>query len=187
MRQHTSACVSIRQHTSAYVSIRQHQHALAYVSTHHTSVQAPARPVQRALQQVKASEEEVFTTHQLVKRGRVRKERCACGARKHASAYTSIRQHTSAYVSNFRTHQLVKSSRVRKERRACGARKHTSTYVSIRQHTSAYVSIRQHMSAYVSIRQTRMRSAQHTSDANGERAAEFGVFRSEYIYIYTCI
>ncbi len=44
------------------------------------------------------------------------------------SAYVSIRQHTSAYVS-------------------------MSAYVSIRQHTSAYVSIHPHTSAYVSIRQ----------------------------------
>jgi hypothetical protein len=58
--------------------------------------------------------------------------------RQHTSAYVSIRQHTSAYVSIRATH-------------AC---QHTSAYVSIRQHTSAYVSIRQHTSAYVSIRAT---------------------------------
>jgi hypothetical protein len=82
----------------------------------------------------------------------------------HTSAYVSIRQHTSAYVSSVD---------------AAGTRQclvqhlHTSAYVSIRQHTSAYVSIsqlsrsgrevssvpcpapvcRQHTSAYVSIRQ----------------------------------
>jgi hypothetical protein len=149
MRQHTSACVSIRQHTSAYVSIRQHQHALAYVSTHHTSVQAPARPVQRALQQVKASEEEVFTTHQLVKRGRVRKERCACGARKHASAYTSIRQHTSAILGHINSSRAAEYGRRDAHAERVSIRQHTSAYVSIRQHTSAYVSICQHTSAYV--------------------------------------
>ncbi len=63
---------------------------------------------------------------------------------KHASAYVSIRQHTSAYAY-------------------VSIRQHTSAYVSIRQHTSAYVlalgrsrpgSIRQHTSAYVSIAHT---------------------------------
>jgi len=47
--------------------------------------------------------------------------------------YVSIRQHTSAYVSNV------------------SIRQHTSAYVRIRLHTSAYVSIRQHTSAYVSL------------------------------------
>jgi hypothetical protein len=49
--------------------------------------------------------------------------------RQHTSAYVSIRQHTSAYAS---------------------IRQHTPAYASIRQHTSAYVSIRQHTPAYVS-------------------------------------
>jgi hypothetical protein len=98
-----------------------------------------------------------------------------------SSAYASIRQHTSAYVS------------IRCERRCmrvivhpASPRQHTSAYVSIRQHTSAYVasavvcvslsilhllrcqylyscaskasvSIRQHTSAYVSIRQMHCR------------------------------
>jgi hypothetical protein len=51
-----------------------------------------------------------------------REDRVRC-SRRHKS---SIRQHTSAYVS---------------------IRQHTSEYVSIRQHTSEYVSIRQHTSA----------------------------------------
>ncbi len=54
------------------------------------------------------------------------------------SAYVSIRQHTSAYVS-------ISWGQA-------DAIQHTSAYVSIRQHTTAYV-IRQHTSAYVSIRQ----------------------------------
>jgi len=52
-------------------------------------------------------------------------------ARKHTSAYVSIRQHTSAYVS------------------ICQHPSHTSRVPEARQHTSAYVSIRQHTSAYV--------------------------------------
>jgi hypothetical protein len=52
-----------------------------------------------------------------------------------SSAYVSIRQHTSAYVSirlQVRNEKLL-------------ARHHTSAYVSMRQHTSAYV---RHTSAY---------------------------------------
>jgi hypothetical protein len=59
------------------------------------------------------------------------------------SAYVSIRQHTSAYVS-IRTSAYV------------SIRQHTSAYASIRQHTSArcpFISIRQHTQACVSIRQ----------------------------------
>ncbi len=65
----------------------------------------------------------------------------ACGAApaaEHTSAYVSIRQHTSAYVS------------IAPAWGAAPAAEHTSAYVSIRQHTSAYVSICQHTSAYVS-------------------------------------
>ncbi len=51
----------------------------------------------------------------------------------HTSAYVSIRQHSSAYVSTH-TISLTKSS----------DNTHTSAYVNIRQHTSAYASIRQH-------------------------------------------
>ena len=70
-------------------------------------------------------------------------------------AYVSIRQRTSAYVSN-ELDALAQRLAQRLERRDCVAyvsiREHTSAYVSIRQHTTAYVSIREHTSAYVSIR-----------------------------------
>jgi hypothetical protein len=80
----------------------------------------------------------------------------------------SIRQHTSAYVSNVSIRRELRLQYI------CATtccvrivmRLHTSAYVSIRQHTSAYVSIRQHTvcattccvsirhaSAYVSTRQ----------------------------------
>ncbi len=87
------------------------------------------------------------------------------------SAYVSIRQHTSAYVS---------IRHLRASAPTCSIRQHTSAYVSIRQHTSAYVtcvqvlqpsayvSIRQHTSAYVTCVQVLQPSAyvsirQHTS------------------------
>jgi hypothetical protein len=59
--------------------------------------------------------------------------------RQHTSAYVSIRQHTAARRAHAGAYSQL--------------RQHTSAYVRIRQHTSAYVSIRQHTSAYVSIRQ----------------------------------
>jgi isocitrate/isopropylmalate dehydrogenase len=55
--------------------------------------------------------------------------------RQHASAYVSIRQHTSAYVKA-----------VEDQKRDLQVRQHASAYVTIRQHTSAYISIRQRMS-----------------------------------------
>jgi hypothetical protein len=73
----------------------------------------------------------------------------------HASAYVSIRQHTSAYVS--KGHVVARGYVVR---RVLRIRQHTSAYVSIRQayvsisgrvSLVTYVSIRQHTSAYVSI------------------------------------
>jgi hypothetical protein len=96
-----------------------------------------------------------------------------------ASAYVSVRQHTSAYVS-IREHTHTAETLLS----ASNERQHTSAYASIRQHTSAYggdapvgierarllctsayVSIRQHTSAYVSIR--RRRSCRHrTSEAS---------------------
>ncbi len=68
-----------------------------------------------------------------------------------SSTCTSIRQHTSAYVSisQQRLGYVVDDTSSTRT----SIRQHTSAYVSIRQHTSAYVSIRQHTSAYVSIRQ----------------------------------
>ncbi len=62
---------------------------------------------------------------------------CTAQSRILSSAYVSIRQHTSAYVS------------ICLPLLYCPV---TDTLFSIRQHTSAYVSIRQHTSAYVSIR-----------------------------------
>jgi hypothetical protein len=55
------------------------------------------------------------------------------------SAYVSIRQHTSAYVS---IRQLSEG--------AWGPERVLITYILYIKHTSAYVSIRQHTSAYVS-------------------------------------
>jgi hypothetical protein len=69
----------------------------------------------------------------------------ACGGKsstrspRSASAYVSIRQHTSAYVEILDAQPPL-----------C---------IRIRQHTSAYVSIRQHTSAYVSIRRNPRRAA----------------------------
>jgi hypothetical protein len=69
------------------------------------------------------------------------------------SAYVSIRQHTSLYVS---IRDAVGGGggglgAVQRgdEVELVSIRQHTSAYVSIRQHTSAYVSIRQHTSAYL--------------------------------------
>jgi hypothetical protein len=83
---------------------------------------------------------------------------CTTSARR-SSAYGSIRQHTSAYVSICQLHY-------QRSPLLC-IRQHTSAYASIRQHmpagyvsirsmrqhTSAYASIRQHTPAYVNIRQ----------------------------------
>jgi hypothetical protein len=68
--------------------------------------------------------------------------------RQHTSAYVSIRQHTSAYVSIL--HIIARCTASASRPAYVSIRRHTSAYVSIRQHTSAYVSIRQHTSAYVS-------------------------------------
>ncbi len=72
---------------------------------------------------------------------------------------TSIRQHTSVYVSIHRFMLLLHSYAASPA--YVSIRQHTSAYVSIRQHTSAYVSIRQHTSAYVSVRQHRSLHAPH--------------------------
>ncbi len=56
-----------------------------------------------------------------------------CFRSANTSAYVSIRQHTSAYVS---------IPAVGLGASAEATRQHTSAYVSIRQHTSAYVSMR---------------------------------------------
>jgi hypothetical protein len=116
-------------------------------------------------------------------RGSVRMRQSARSIRQHASAaYVSIRQHTSAYVSQKRSSSVTASSCASPRAAYVSMRlQHTSAYVSIRQHTSAksaaaawqrphapvraqhssfirqhtsaYVSIRQHTSAYISIRQ----------------------------------
>ncbi len=95
---------------------------------------------------------------------------------KRASAYVSIRQHTSAYVSYLHAHhklplknqhdhsglhttarELLTLAQSHDVAFALHLRRtHTAVihaYVSIRQHTSAYVRIRPHTSAYVCIRQ----------------------------------
>ncbi len=70
------------------------------------------------------------------------------------SAYVSIRQHTSAYVSTPGGAVVADDAELLK---AFGKESRVPfdhlTYVSIRQHTSAYGSIRQHTAAYGSIRQ----------------------------------
>jgi hypothetical protein len=76
-------------------------------------------------------------------------------------AVTSLRQHTSAYVSISQHQHTSAYVSIRRDLRCSSPslpsyvsiRQHTSAYVSIRQHTSAYVSMRQHTSEYVSIRQ----------------------------------
>jgi hypothetical protein len=88
----------------------------------------------------------------------------------YVTAYVSIRQHTSAYVSirlpqelahtlelggPFRMPTILIISILLKSCQHTSAhvstRQDTSACVSIRQHTSAHVSMRQHASAYVSI------------------------------------
>jgi pantothenate kinase len=61
----------------------------------------------------------------------------------YVTAYVSIRQHTSAYVS------IVEAPTCSPETYDSSLLLLLPAYVSIRQHTSAYVSIRQHTSAYV--------------------------------------
>ncbi len=75
-----------------------------------------------------------------------------CAPRQRAfapTAYVSIRQHTSAYIS-------IRQQASRTRRKLwCAPRQRAvapTAYVSIRQHTSAYASIRQRTSAYVSVR-----------------------------------
>jgi len=75
------------------------------------------------------------------------------------TAYVSIRQPTSAYVS-IRQHRCYSAVHMPRLPLHC-LRQNTSAYVSIRQHTSTYVSIRQHTSAYVSIRKHTCYSAVH--------------------------
>ena len=73
----------------------------------------------------------------------------------HKSAYISMRQHTSAYVSivSIRQHAseyvsichlLVHDAGVSIHLASTRMRQHPPAYISIRQHTSAYASIRQH-------------------------------------------
>jgi hypothetical protein len=80
--------------------------------------------------------------------------------RQHTTAYVIIRQHTSAYVSipgswhHHQPHYLhpspdsISNPNPPAAPAYANIRQHTSSYVSIRQHTSAYVSIRQHTSTY---------------------------------------
>jgi hypothetical protein len=140
-RQHTPACVRICQNASAYVSMHQHTPAYASIRQHTSAYARPGvlcaacEPIfaLRCNHQQPASASNHLTHNvRLVRIGHAQSQAAT------ASAYVSIRQHTSAHVS---------------------IRQHTSAHVSIRQHTSAYaspasshcVSIRQHTSAYVSI------------------------------------
>jgi hypothetical protein len=100
---------------------------LAYASLHYlcmsllsSYIQAVAAVVERQLQQLVS----------------------ACSG-KFRSAYVSIRQHTSAYVSIQAVAAVVERQLQQRQQlvAACSS-KLRSAYVSIRQHTSAYVSIR---------------------------------------------
>jgi hypothetical protein len=66
----------------------------------------------------------------------------------------SIRQHTSAYVSQMPAYVSIHEHTSAGFLLAAIPRVTPEAYVSIRQHTSAYVSIRQHTPAYDSIRHT---------------------------------
>ena len=106
------AYVSIRQNTSGYVRIRPHtrgyQEAHSSCSTQRATEAAPGAAV------VSSRPPGCGQTIHCVR------ARWFCGPAPHTSAYVSIRQHTSGYVSAY-------------------VSQHTSA--SIRQHTSAYVSM----------------------------------------------
>ncbi len=90
------------------------------------------------------------------------------------SAYVSIRQHTSAYVS------IRRQTRGRGEQGSQGA---TYLHVSIRQQTAEYVSIRQHTSAYVS-RRGGERGAQGSEGATYLRTyVSIRQHTSAYVYV----
>jgi hypothetical protein len=103
IRQHTSAYVSIRQHTSAYVSIR--QHTSAYVSIR-SNLRCLILSAISAVSGARApvSDRKRYARHEFARfhferRGRFTL-RCRCysrcsSIRQHTSAYVSIRQHTS--------------------------------------------------------------------------------------------
>jgi hypothetical protein len=144
-RMHTSAYVSIRQYTSAYVSIRhvgrasvytcvnvcirQHTsepwlHALRARLYTHTSMYAYVSIRSKASITASSKARSWCTCRMLPQRRcSVWMKGMACGfVCAHTTAYVSIRQHTSAYVS---------------KGMACGfVCAHTTAYVSIRQHTS---------------------------------------------------
>jgi hypothetical protein len=106
----------IRQHTSAYattyVSIRQHTACIRQ----HTSADTCRSRCCRS-----------STTYRSVLGTRARPSR---------SAYISIRQHTSAYVSRYLQKSLLSDQYCRPSL-GTRARRSRSAYVSIRQHTSA--------------------------------------------------
>ena len=180
IRQHPSAYVSIRQqtadkggtllaqkHTSASVSIHQHPSAYGRQGWHLARTKAYAR----IHQHTSAYDKGPPCSHKTAKSP---SQRCKLEAShssmllslRHASAsaYISIRQHTSAYISIRQQHAVATPPRLR----LC-IRQQMSAYVSIRHHTSAhistmllplrpasasaYVSRCQHTSAYVSIAQ----------------------------------
>jgi hypothetical protein len=171
----SSAYVSIRQHTShiprglaGSEDFRGHIHhsrrSPRLICCLSTSLACSFRPSRKRLLVLDRLSE---VLHHVLALAGIRKVRHLAVAL--ASAYVSIRQHTSAYVTytgRVRHLGLI----IRQHTSAYVSIRHiysgspppwpevASAYVSIRQHTSEYVSIRQHTSAYVSIRQ-------HTSHA----------------------
>ncbi len=89
---HTSAYVSIRQHTSAYDSIRQHASTCVSIRQHmsrqHPSAYISIRPHTSA-----------YVSYQYIRIYLSLSLQWKCFPCSAASAYVSIRQHTSAYVS----------------------------------------------------------------------------------------
>jgi hypothetical protein len=128
IRQHTSAYVSRRPHTSAYVSKRQHTcfegqeridlgaHTSAYVSIRqHTCFEGQERvelSAQRLAQQLQLhiyctyiSCIQLYTLHP----AREVLKAIVLTLNQHASAYVSIRQHTSAYVNLHPAREVLKA------------------------------------------------------------------------------
>ncbi len=119
------------------------------------------------------------------------RDRCSCS--QHASAYVSIRQHSSAFVSAFKTMHTLACSLFRSATSTATAElcpsagdacclgsfrlmlalaASATAFNARRQHTSAHVSTRQHTSAYVSIRQ-------HTSAHAIQHSSAYGCLRSK--------
>jgi hypothetical protein len=191
IRQHTSAYVSIRQtlagvysirqHTSAYVSIRQTLagvYSIAVCRHQYSSMRTHIYQYDDACSSMRTHVAVCEHTYRLRHEHFILLPRhfkfafhsaeSLLRACEGVSAYVSIRQHTSAYVSIRSAYVSIRTSAYVSMRQIClpqceepperaprraSIRQHTSAYASIRQHASAYASIRQHTSAYVSIRQ----------------------------------